>query len=151
MPRENRDPFPFRKAALLLGAALLIGYAVVGAMTARDTANRARLETLRSETAAGVPVVLPEAWPPEPTRPVLTYQGTPLYIRDPADDLRHERDWQMIESGKDESGRIPLYRLRSREGLGERLFLKAAPGSYYDLSPKPGKAAKAPADPAPAP
>jgi|GEM_PF-3059979 len=135
----RREPFPFRNAAFLLGAALLAGYAVVALMTARDTANRPQLETLRSETAAGVPVVLPEPWPPDPTRPVLTREGVPLYIREPDEDLRREDDWKMIRSGTDESGRIPLYRLLSKGELSERLFLKAAPGSYYDLSPKPGK------------
>lgn len=138
---QPAEPFPFRKAALALGGALLAGYVVVAAMTAWDRQARPELEVLKSETAAGVPVVLPEPWPPDPTRPVLTRDGQPYYVRRPEDDLKHERDWQMIRSGHDESGRIPLYRYFTKGQLGDRYFFKVAPGQYYELSLRPGKAA----------
>src|SRR5438309_9016306 len=103
-----------KKVALIFGAALLGGFALIMAFAIYDKSQRAVLERVEEPTAVG-----DNAWfhPPEKfdsSAVFATYEGQPLY---PTGADRYDlRDSKMIKVGMDDSKSFWIYKSLERGG-----------------------------------
>ena len=107
---EQDSDFPGQRAAVSLGAVLLVTLFIVLALTWRDNGQRAQLETTVEYTAVGDSHYYPmPANPPAPPYTVVaSLKRQPLY---PVDYRRREfAADDMTRAGLDEKGGYLLYR-----------------------------------------
>ncbi|MHA3773215.1 hypothetical protein ACXR0O_16905 [Verrucomicrobiota bacterium sgz303538] len=137
-----------RKAAMRLGEAILIGFAVIIVLAGIDNAQRSKLETFQEVTAVGDRAVFPiPAQVQKPPVAAVSFRGQPLYP------VSYEpveiRDTKMIRLGRDDNGQYFVYGTREnvppQEGETVRkgetfFFLKVEPNKYLKTrTSTPGK------------
>ncbi|MEZ0259301.1 MAG: hypothetical protein ACAI37_28790 [Chthoniobacter sp.] len=133
---EQDSDFPGQRAAVCLGAVLLVALFIVLALTWRDNGQRAQLETTVEYTAVGDSSYYPmPANPPAPPYPVVaSLKGQPLY---PVDYRRREfAADDMTRAGLDEKGGYLLYRGPEKsEKKKDADEIKRGPLYYLKISP----------------
>lgn len=134
-------------AAMRLGEALLLGFAVAILFAGMDEAQREKLETYQEISAVGDRTYFPI--PEErskPPAPALIFQGQPL-VPESYEPVKI-RDTRMFRVGKDDAGQYSVY--ASREGTGSEkgrtggkndkfLYIKVAPDEYLRTLPETPK------------
>jgi hypothetical protein len=133
---EKDSEFPGQRAAVWLGAALLVALFIVLALTWRDNGQRAQLETTVEYTAVGDSnfYPMPVTPPAPPYTVVASLKGQPLY---PVDYRRREfAADDLIRAGVDEKGGYHLYRGPEKsEKKKDEEELKRGPLYYLKISP----------------
>ena len=121
------------RAALRLGAALLVGFAAVLAFTLRDAGRVGELEHFEQVTAVGDTnyYVVPA---PPPATAIVHWQDRAWAAVDFVKQDLH--DTQMLRVGRDEASGLTLYRPRA-ETKADELFVKRDTDSFYRLRPAP--------------
>lgn len=132
---ENAPEFPGRRLAIWLGLALLVALFLVLALTWRDNAQRAQLETTVEYTAVGDThfYPMPATPPPPPYAVVASLKGQALY---PVDYRRREfAADDMTRTGVDEKGGYLLYKAPERvEKKKDADEIKRGPLYYLKIS-----------------
>ncbi len=132
---ENTSEFPGQRAAVWLGAALLVALFLVLALTWRDNGQRATLETTVEYTAVGDDhfYLMPATPPPPPYAAVASLKGQALY---PVDYRRREfAADDMTRAGVDEKGGYLLYRAPEKsEKKKDADEIKRGPLYYLKIS-----------------
>src|SRR4051812_30828235 len=108
-PAESEAALPGQRAAVYLGAILLVLLALVLAMVLRDNAHRSELEVVAESSAAGDThyYVIPAPLPPEPSPAVAHLDGKPLI---PSGFKRHDkREAELQPLAKDEATGLTIY------------------------------------------
>jgi hypothetical protein len=135
----SADPhanFPGQRAAVRLGAALLIGLGLVLALVLRDNARRSTLESIVESSAVGDTryLPIPDPLPAEPFPAVAHFGGKPLV---PAGYKRHEkREADMQAVGTDMATGLTIYRapVKAKEASDPpTYFLKVGPGEFVKV------------------
>ena len=149
----HREEIFGRRAAVILGGLLLLGFSVLAGFGMADRAQRAELERFEQPSAVGDATVFsfpgtgtagvgtPESNttqggpdPSLPSGPVLSLGGKPQYV----ERLSEMRDWRMLKAGTDDSGKVTLFHWFNRDDRVETAFwLRYAPGRYALLTGKP--------------
>ncbi len=145
---SNKSRIFAHTAAVRLGEALLIGFAVIILLAGLDKAQREQLETFQEVTAVGDRAFFPmPEQHPQPPVAAVTFRGDGLVP------VSYEpveiRDTRMIRLGKDESGQYSVYSRRAPADEKERgkekekldpeeakyLYLKVARDEYLRTLP----------------
>lgn len=133
---DKDSEFSGKRAAVWLGATLLVALFLVLALTLRDNGHRAQLETTAEFTAVGDNNYYPmPATPlPPPYAVVASLKGQALY---PVDYRRREYAADdMTRIGSDEKGGYFLYRAPEKsEKKKDEDELKRGPLYYLKISP----------------
>lgn len=114
-------------AAFRLGVALLIGVALMLALTMLDRQRRGKIEGWEEVTAVGDRSFFPP--PSSSAAPaVVTWEAGSLTVT--AGEPQKMKDTQMRRAGRDEASGMAIYEHTTPTPGAARYFLKVAPGEY---------------------
>lgn len=102
--------------AIGLGAALLLGYAVITAFAIYDKAHRTSIEHVSGAYAVGDKTYFPKTF--DKSAPLVNFGGHSLYFVDHVS----APDSYMLRAGMDDSNVYPIYKLTIAQG-GEASFV----------------------------
>ncbi len=127
MTENASEEFAGGKLAAALGAALLLGFAVVTAVAAYDKSRLAALEQITEPTAVGDRAFFPAPEKIEPEKSLLTFGGKALY----GVERIKSYDGRMLKAGMDDSQSFIVYRAdSSKADRANFYFLKIADERY---------------------
>jgi len=133
MDAESCEHFPGAKWAIRLIAGFLVLLCFVGFSVWLDQTNRGHDERISEPTAVGDAITLSPDPREKPGKEVLRWKGQPYFLQTnvPA----KIGDFDVLKAGKDDSGKVELYRAKKQKDA--RLALvKIAPNEFLPLTPR---------------
>ena len=113
--------------AVRLGAAFLLGYAVVTGFAMYENSHRATIERTDEPTAIGDKTFFPAQEPVDKSLPLAHFDGHALYFAG----WQEAGDAFMLKAGMDDTRTYSVYKMEGAKGEeADYLYLRTKPGYY---------------------